>query len=196
MSFCSQFVDHEDTKDLSLTPRDHTFAMDWKQTPTLMDTNNNALNSFTNHWSGYYPPTPGGFSLTHSRAGGDLHTLVMGHGQGTPLSRPASQSGFATQPGGLTMNDFHLQVPSPRQFQPAGLFDPNQPLLNHQLPIGYDAMRYPRDDLALLHTGLTPGLMNPSQFNFDLQHFDDGMNAHLQNSDPYVDLSPIEEPTH
>jgi len=81
------------------------------------------------------------------------------------------------------MNDFHLNAPSPRQFQPAGLFDPNQPLMNHQMSAGFDSMRYPRDDLALLHTGLTPNLVNPSQFNFDLSAFDESMNAHLTSSD-------------
>jgi len=177
----SQFNDHDETKDLSLTPRG--FAMDWKPTPSLMDSTNNAFHSYTNHWSSYYPPTPGGFSLSHNRAG-DLHTLVLGHGQGTPLSRPGSQLGFPGQSGGLTMNDFHLQAPSPRPFQPAGLFDPNQPLLSHHMSAGFDNMRYPRDDLALLHTGLTPNLVNPSQFNFDLQNFDEHMTPQLPNSDP------------
>lgn len=82
------------------------------------------------------------------------------------------------------MNDFHLNVPSPRQFQPAGLFDPSQPLLDHQMSAGFDSMRYSRDDLALLHTGLTPNLVHPAHFNFDLQNYDDTMNAHLPNSDP------------
>lgn len=100
----------EDTKDFAFTPL--VFNMDWKPSPSFHDTGSNSMATFSNDWSGYYPPTPGGIFATHTQAG-DLHVSHL-LGLGTPLSRPASQPLTSmVHNASLTMQDFHLQHMAP-----------------------------------------------------------------------------------
>ncbi|KAL3952259.1 hypothetical protein ACCO45_013976 [Purpureocillium lilacinum] len=88
----------------------------WRFTPSLLDPNSYAFNSFANAPPGYYTPTPGGNNtLFHSQAG-DLHTptLVMAQGLGTPLSMPTSGDGL--QSGVTTMDMSGFQNLQPHQF--------------------------------------------------------------------------------
>ncbi|GJN87004.1 hypothetical protein PLIIFM63780_010586 [Purpureocillium lilacinum] len=109
-----QNVDNEPFRDQDPTPR--ASHEPWRFTPSLLDPNSYAFNSFANAPPGYYTPTPGGNNtLFHSQAG-DLHTptLVMAQGLGTPLSMPTSGDGL--QSGVTTMDMSGFQNLQPHQF--------------------------------------------------------------------------------
>ncbi|KND93065.1 Grainyhead-like protein 2 [Tolypocladium ophioglossoides CBS 100239] len=110
----SQHADNESFRDQDPTPR--ASHEPWRFTPSLLDPNSYAFNSFANAPPGYYTPTPGGIgTLLHPQAG-DLHTpnMAMGHGLGTSLSMP--NSGNAIHPGATTMDLAGFQTLQPHQF--------------------------------------------------------------------------------
>ncbi|POR34909.1 Grainyhead-like protein 2 [Tolypocladium paradoxum] len=102
---CSQHAENESFRDQDPTPR--ASHEPWRFTPSLLDPNSYAFNAFANAPPGYYNPAPGGTSsLFHTQAG-DLHTptMAMGHGLGTPLSMPNSDTGYETmEPDGSPMD--------------------------------------------------------------------------------------------
>ena len=70
-----QNVDNEPFRDQDPTPR--ASHEPWRFTPSLLDPNSYAFNSFANAPPGYYTPTPGGNNtLFHSQAG-DLHLSLI-----------------------------------------------------------------------------------------------------------------------
>lgn len=93
----------------------------WRFTPSMLDTNSFAFNSFANHHSGGYTPTPGGgmSAVFHNQAG-DLHTPGMGFQLGTPLSISASES--HTNPASAV--DMHGYQPHMLHLQPFQHSDP------------------------------------------------------------------------
>lgn len=88
-------ISHDHLKDLDPTPRAHNNEA-WRFTPSLLDVNSYAFQSFANQPPGYYTPTPGGTNTVYHNQAGDLHTPGMGMnmGVGTPLSNPTSQAGM------------------------------------------------------------------------------------------------------
>lgn len=111
---CSQHADNESFRDQDPTPR--ASHEPWRFTPSLLDPNSYAFNSFANAPPGYYATTPGGGGTMFHPQAGDLHapTMTMGHGLGTPLSMPSS--GDAIHPGATAMDMAGFQTLQPHQF--------------------------------------------------------------------------------
>ncbi|KAK4997700.1 hypothetical protein LTR66_002930 [Elasticomyces elasticus] len=137
-----QFNDHHDIKDQDPTPHDPIEPWSFTSsglTPSVLDPNSHAFNSFANQMHGYYTPTPGGTTLYHNQAG-DLHTPGL-FGLGTPLSLPTSESAMHVSQQAAAFQDFHqqphlhsLQTQHP-QFQNANPFamDHRQTFAPHEL---------------------------------------------------------------
>ncbi|KAG5942602.1 hypothetical protein E4U53_007217 [Claviceps sorghi] len=106
-------LDHDAFRDQDSTPR--ASHESWRFTPSFLDPNSYAFNTFANAPPGYYTPTPGGSStLFHSQAG-DLHTPTLGAaGIGTPLSMPTS--GDAVQSGAAVLDMTGFQALPPHHF--------------------------------------------------------------------------------
>ena len=104
------YGDREGNKDHDATPKT---LLDWRLTPSLMDPNSFAFNSFVNQPPGYYTPTPGGINTFYQSQAGDLHTPGMG--MNTPLSLPHSIHSLSADHGALQLQHF-------------------QPHMMHQLP--------------------------------------------------------------
>ncbi|PNY26787.1 Grainyhead-like protein 2 [Tolypocladium capitatum] len=109
-----QHADDESFRDQDPTPR--ASHEPWRFTPSLLDPNSYAFNSFANAPPGYYAPTPGGTGTLFHPQAGDLHTpnLAMGHGLGASLSMP--NSGNAMHPGAAAMDMAGFQTLQPHQF--------------------------------------------------------------------------------
>ncbi|GAB7333336.1 hypothetical protein MBLNU13_g04962t1 [Cladosporium sp. NU13] len=102
-------------------------------TPSFMDSGNQGF-AFSNQFTGYYTPTPGGTNTIFHPQAGDLHTPFH-MGLGTPLSMPTSEGalhgGLHAGHPGISFNPFQPQIH--HHFQPQQHFQNMNPFQMHQM---------------------------------------------------------------
>lgn len=143
MLWFRHFGDPEGAKDQDQTPRG-PLSDSWRFTPSLLDTNSFAFNSFVNQPPGYYTPTPGGMNTLYHNQAGDLHTPGMTLHLGTPLSMPMPMPEQPLHAGAsMDMHGFHPQLFQTNPFQQHGQYMQTQSYAPssfvHQ-DSGYEAM--------------------------------------------------------
>jgi hypothetical protein len=135
--FGRSYGDREGNKDHDATLK---AFHDWRLTPSLMDPNSFAFNTFVNQPPGYYTPTPGGVNTLYQSQAGDLHTPGMG--LNTPLSLQ-SIHGLSADHGALHLEHFqpHMMHQLPHFHHPfvQPTYAPPSHFLQHE-DSGYVAM--------------------------------------------------------